>query len=141
MILAVLALPALAGAPAQLLAPSPKAMSYEEETPPNLVRFELRKVEGVARDRMGNVIPTVGLGLFTDASPHRLVAMVITDDKGKFDFSDRVPDGDYRLVAKYPGLCTANIPLAVRHKAPNRHHLDLRMEYPGLGVCSYATAK
>lgn len=129
---------ALAQAPAQR--PAPSAMSYEDETPPSPVRFELRRVAGVARDRAGMAIPRVGLGLFTDAAPHRLLALVVTGPNGKFDFG-KLPDGDYRLVAKYPGLCTANIPIALRRQARNRHHLELRMEYPGLDVCSYAQAK
>jgi hypothetical protein len=121
--------------------PPRPAMSYEVETPPNNVRFDLRRVQGIAVDRAGMVIPRVGVGLFTDDPAHHLLAMVITGEDGKFDFGKAIPDGNYRLVAKYPGLCTANIPLALSHKTGSRHHLELRMEYPGLDVCSYALAK
>lgn len=127
----------------QLQVESPQqalGMSYTRETPPNRVRLALRRLQGQAKDRMENVIPGVQLGVYTDAGPHRLLAASVTDEHGKFDFGKAVPPGDYRLIAKYPGLCTANIPVEINPRA--RHsHLELRMEYPGLDVCSYAQAK
>jgi len=119
-----------------------RALAYEEETPPNLSRLELRRAEGVARDRSSSPIPAVTIGLFSDdGGGHKLLAALTTGQDGKFDFGDKIPDGNYRLIAKYPGLCTANIPIAVRKHARHHHRLELRMEYPGLDVCSYATAQ
>lgn len=141
--LAALALLTLPGAAQQRGEPSPaqaQGMRYEEESPPILERLPLRQLRGQARDRMGNAISGLLLGLYTDASPHQLLAATETDAHGNFDFGRRLPAGNYRLIAKYPGLCTANIPVAVTTQT--RHsHLELRMEYPGLDVCSSAQVK
>jgi|GEM_PF-4599617 len=115
-------------------------MSYAEETPPNRVRIVLRHLHGQARDRGDQAVPAVALGLYTEAAPHTLVALGQTDDGGNFDFGKKLAAGSYRLIAMYPGLCTANIPVEVNPRGPNQK-IELRMEYPGLDVCSYATAK
>ena len=120
------------------------AMSYEVESPPVAgapaqPQLRVRTIQGEVRDREGMAIPHVGLGLFTDTPDHRFLRIVVTGDNGSFDFGHVAP-GSYRLVAKYPGLCTANIPLSVDRNAPGRHIL-LRMEYPGLDVCSRARLK
>ncbi len=115
-----------------------RGMSYVEETPPNTERFVIRRADGVVHDRENMVVSHVALALYTDAAPHQMIALVGSDDSGKFDFGNKIPDGDYRLIAEYPGLCTANIPLRVQHKGRGRKPLELRMEYPGLDVCSYA---
>ncbi|MGH9394850.1 MAG: hypothetical protein ACRD1E_11820 [Terriglobales bacterium] len=121
-------------------APQRPGMSYTEESPPSRARLELRHLQGQARDRAGMAIPGVALGLYTDAAPHRLLALALADADGKFDFGKRLAPGDYRLIAQYPGLCTANIPVRVSPRAPGRK-LALRMEFPGLDVCSYAQLK
>jgi len=115
-------------------------MSYTEETPPNRVRIVLKHLRGQARDRGDQPIPAVALGLYTEAAPHELIALGETDDGGNFDFGKKLAPGPYRLIAMYPGLCTANIPVEVNPRGPDKK-LALRMEYPGLDVCSYATAK
>lgn len=135
---------ALALPPSQFVGETPgqaMRLAYTEMTPPMTGRLLLRQARGVVRGREGAAIPQVRLGLFTDAAPHRLVAATITDSRGNFDFSHAVPDGDYRLVAMYPGLCTANIPLRLERRAGNRHHLELVLEYPGLDLCARATAR
>ncbi len=129
-------------APPQLQVPTPQqamGMSYTREHPPNLRRLGLRRLQGQARDRMHNAIPGVQLGVASDPAPHRLLQAGVTDEHGKFNFGKAVPPGNYRLIAKYPGLCTANIPIAISPRA-RHNHLQLRMEYPGLDVCSYAEA-
>lgn len=107
---------------------------------PTQAGLVVRRVAGQTRDRMENVVPGVRLELDADTAPPRMLAILVSDEKGNFDFGDKVPRGDYILVATYPGLCTARIPIAVSPKAP-RGKLALRMEYPGLDVCSSATLK
>jgi hypothetical protein len=112
-------------------------LSYTRETPPNRVRLPLPRVQGQALDHIGLVVPDVVLGLYSDPAPHRLLARAMSGPGGHFDFGKRIPPGNYRLIAMYPGTCTANIPLRVDPRAKHKK-LQLRMEYPGLGVCSYA---
>ena len=126
-------------------APRKPPMSYEVEVAPVAgapaqAALEVSRIRGRVHDHAGNSIPTAGLGLFTADASHRFIAMVITDNKGTFDFGKAIPAGSYRLVAKYPGSCTANIPITVSRRA---HHskIDLTMEYPGLDLCSSARAR
>ncbi len=112
-------------------------LSYTRETPPNRVRLPLRRVRGQALDHIGMVVPNVVLGLYSDPAPHKLLARAMTGPGGHFDFGNHIPPGNYRLIAMYPGACTANIPLQVNPRAKNKR-LRLRMEYPGMGMCSYA---
>ncbi|HEY7837136.1 MAG TPA: carboxypeptidase-like regulatory domain-containing protein [Terriglobales bacterium] len=132
------------GAAAPRQAPRP-FMSYEVEVPPVAgapaqAALEVSRIRGRAHDDVGNSIATVGLGLFTADANHQFITMVITDNQGKFDFGQAIPAGNYRLVAKYPGSCTANIPITVNRRA---HHstIDLTMEYPGLDLCSSARVR
>lgn len=121
-----------------------KGMSYEIEVAPvagapEQPALEISRIRGRARDPGGNAIEDVGLGLFTADASHRFITMVVSDADGNFDFGKSVPAGQYRLVAKYPGSCTANIPITLNRRA--RHsHIDLTMAYPGLEVCSSARA-
>lgn len=114
-------------------------MSYTLESPPN-PQLDVRQIRGEAVDPIPTAIPLVALGLYTDAAPHKLLALGSTDEQGKFDFGKKIAPGKYRLIAIYPGLCTANIPLAVtRHGSGKK--IILHMTYPGLGACSYAMLK
>lgn len=114
-------------------------MSYAVENPPN-PQFEVRRIRGEAVDPIQMAIPLVELGLYTDATPHKLLALGSTDEHGKFDFGKQIAPGKYHLIAIYPGLCTANIPLEVNRYGSDKK-IILHMTYPGLGACSYALLK
>lgn len=131
---------AAAPPPPQYVAPYHPKMAYAEQSPPATVRLALPQVRGQVTDRVGNAVAQVELGLYTDPAPHKLVALALSDDNGKFDFGRSIPSGDYRLIAMYPGLCTANVPIELTPKA-RRRQLALRMAYPGLDVCSTATLR
>ncbi|MGH9415219.1 MAG: carboxypeptidase-like regulatory domain-containing protein [Terriglobales bacterium] len=131
---------AAAATPAQYAAPYHPKMAYAEQASPARARLPLPRIRGQITDRAGNAVPQVELGLYTDAAPHKLLALALSDDHGKFDFGGAIPSGNYRLIAMYPGLCTANVPLELNRNA-RRRSLALRMEYPGLDVCSHATLK
>ncbi len=127
------------GAAAQFapLPGQPPGLSYTRETPPNRARLAVPRIQGRALDHIGMAVPEVVLGLYSDPAPHQLLARAMTGPNGHFDFGKKIPPGNYRLIAMYPGTCTANIPLQVNPRAKHKK-LQLRMEYPGLGVCSYA---
>lgn len=120
-------------------------MSYEVEVAPvagapEQQAIEVSRIRGRARDPGGSAIEDVGLGLFTADASHRFITMVVTDADGNFDFGKSVPAGEYRLVIKYPGSCTANVPLTLSRRA--RHsHIEVTMRFPGLGLCSSARAR
>ncbi|TAN22952.1 MAG: hypothetical protein EPN33_05495 [Acidobacteria bacterium] len=114
-------------------------MSYAVENPPN-PQLAVRQIRGEAVDPIHMGIPLVELGLYTGAAPHKLLAVGSTDENGKFDFGKKVAPGKYHLIALYPGLCTANIPLLVNRHGSGKK-IILHMTYPGLGACSYASLK
>lgn len=114
-------------------------MTYEIENPPNLL-LEVKRIRGLAVDPTATVIPGIALGLYTESEPHRLLAAATTDEKGKFDFGKSIPPGDYRLIAKYPGLCTANVPIQLSRKGSGKE-IQLRMQSPALGGCSTASLR
>ncbi|MGH9487519.1 MAG: carboxypeptidase-like regulatory domain-containing protein [Terriglobales bacterium] len=131
-----LALLLLAAAAAAQFAQRP-GMSYERENPPNLARLDVRRIRGKVVDRMHTAVPGVALGLYTETAPHKLLALGTSDTQGNFDFGKKIAAGNYRLIAKYPGLCTANIPLQVNPHGSGKK-IILHMQYPGLGFCSFA---
>jgi hypothetical protein len=136
-LIAVMALAVAASAQYASLPNKAPGLSYTRENPPNRVRLALPRVQGQALDHIGMAVPGVVLGLYSDPAPHRLLARTVSDTSGRFDFGKAIPPGTYRLIAMYPGTCTANVPLRISRRARHKQ-LRLRMEYPGLGVCSYA---
>ncbi len=93
-------------------------------------------ISGIAQDKEQVGIPNVCLGLFLG---HRLISTAVTDQKGRFTFG-QVNPGRYRLVARYEGFCTANLPVLVK---PNARHkrLVLHMQLSTIDSCSYGDYK
>lgn len=139
LLLLVLAVPVAAQFP--LTPAEATRLTYAEMSPPMPERFALRQAQGVVRGREGAPIARVEIGLYTEAAPHRLLAATVTDEKGRFKLDLKLAPGDYRLVAMYPGLCTANVPLHLDPRTGNRYRLQLTLEYPGLDLCARAVAK
>ncbi len=82
------------------------------------------------------------LGLFTEQD-HRLVATIMADQQGYFEFSS-VPSGQYRLVVQAKPLCLANVRLRVRRRsisATSKHKLIIHMRAAGIDDCSYGEFK
>ena len=131
--LSLLGLLAVAQAPIHL------GLAYAPEPAP-VIRLSLRRVRGLLRDHENLAIPGVALGLFPETAGHAMLAISVSDAHGKFDFGGQVPAGDYQLVAQYPGLCTAHVPVTVSPGAKNRQ-LVFEMTFPGLGACSSAHLK
>jgi hypothetical protein len=96
-------------------------------------------VRGVAKDAQGVVIPKACVGVFTEAG-HKLVATTQTDDDGQFELND-IPDGAYRLIAKYVGLSTANAKLRIEQRSQNKKSLTVQLRPSGLDTHSFIELK
>ena len=108
---------------------------YRNQTDPRPVSIAI--ISGIAQDKDQVRIPNVCLGLFLG---HRLVSTAVTDQKGRFRFG-RVNPGRYRIVAKYEGFCTANIPVLVKPTSKQHKRLVFHMEPTGIDTCSYGDYK
>lgn len=111
-------------------------MVYENHNQIDSKAVALRAVTGKAHDEQGIVIPNVSLGLFTEKD-HRLVMITWSATDGAFQFTGVTP-GRYRLVAKYDGLCPANVPIRVTRLSSDRG-VDLHMMPRGIDTCSYGS--
>jgi hypothetical protein len=86
----------------------------------------------------GKTVPGACLTLFT--LDQKFVKSVRADAGGAFKF-ENIPPGSYRLVARAPGLCTANIPIHLV-KASSRSKLQkseviVRYRLTGIDTCSW----
>ena len=90
-------------------------------------------------DAYGVVIPKACIGVFTEAS-HKLVATTQTDNDGRFEFDD-IPDGAYRLIAKYEGFSTANAKLQIEQQSQSKTSLTVQMRPSGLDTHSFIELK
>ena len=118
-------------------------IEYENHNQVDYGPLSIRAVTGRASDKDRVSIPGVCLGLFTEKE-HRLVAQTITDQEGRFHFSV-VPKGRYRLVAQYPGFCSANVPLRIVRWPGGgllkARHIVLHMEPTAIDHCSFGSYK
>jgi hypothetical protein len=110
-------------------------MVYENHNQIDSKAVALRAVTGKAHDEQGVMIPNVSLGLFTEKD-HRLVMITWSATDGAFQFASVTP-GRYRLVAKYDGLCPANVPIRVTRLSSADRGVDLHMMPRGIDTCSY----
>jgi len=135
---ACVALTPLAGAQHKLVA-------YEDHNAVEPRPIKLNVVHGTAEGPAGRSIPQVTVGLFTERT-HRLVATAETDARGIYSFP-QLPTGRYRLVARAPGYCTANVPIRISggflHFTSVRIDpgVDLHLRPDGSGCCSSGTVE
>ena len=85
-------------------------MAYENR---NQIDYELvvRRIGGRVTDAQGVPVPGVDIGVFTE-SEHNLVSQSATDSDGHFKI-EQLPRGEYRFVARYYPLCSANAQIKV----------------------------
>jgi hypothetical protein len=114
------------------------AAAYVDENPVDPAPLKVTGVEGTVRGLGGDSMPMARVSLFTDG--HALVATVMSDKDGKFRFA-RVDKGLYRVVARVPGLCAANIPIKVESSILAKHRIEITMQPKDLDKCSYGMAK
>ena len=111
-------------------------MTYESRNQVDPKPLKLAAINGLAIDEGGSSIHKACIGLFSETE-HRLIASAETSEDGKFLF-DKIPHGRYRLVAKHPLLCTANVPLVIGSRPfRSKKQLVLHMKVSGIDTCSY----
>lgn len=111
-------------------------MSYESHNQIDPRPLRLKTIRGVAIDEQGAAIWNVCLGLFAEKD-HKLIVSSRAGEDGRFALKD-IPPGEYRLVAKSPGFCTANVPLRVgTPSSGSKTELVLHMNVTGIDKCSY----
>jgi hypothetical protein len=115
------------------------AMVYESHNQIDPKPLKVSDVQGTAMAENGSVVPGMQLGLFAEKD-HSLVAKAETGQNGEFRFT-RIPAGRYRLVAKNPAYCTANVPIIVELSGHGHSGktLELHMKVGGIDICSFGT--
>jgi hypothetical protein len=116
-----------------------KNLSYENRNQTDYGPLHVAAVRGVAKDTQGVVIPKACVGVFTEAS-HKLVATTQTDNDGRFELNG-IPDGAYRLIAKYEGFSTANAKLRIELRSQSKKSLTVQMRPSGLDTHSFIELK
>jgi carboxypeptidase family protein len=114
-------------------------MVYENKNQTDYGPLKIAVVRGAARDTQGVMVPGVCIGIFT-ANDHKLIMATQTSSEGRFDFNG-VPRGEYRLVAKCEGFCSANAKIWVDPALRNKTRLDLAVLPAGIDTCSYFKLK
>jgi hypothetical protein len=112
-----------------------KNLSYENRNQTDYGPLHVAAVRGFAKDAQGVVIPKACVGVFTEVG-HKLVATTRTDDDGRFRLND-IPDGDYRLIAKYEGFSPANAKLRIEQRLQSKKSLTVQMRPTGLDTQSF----
>jgi hypothetical protein len=116
-----------------------KNLSYEDRNQNDYGPLYVAAIRGVAKDAQGVVIPKACVGVFTEAG-HKLVATTQTDNDGRFELND-IPEGAYRLVAKYEGFSTANAKLRIELRSQSKKSLTVQMRPSGLDTHSFIQLK
>lgn len=124
---------------AQESGPACSAMGYENRNQTDYGPIKLTTVSGIAKDAEGVIVPGVCVGIFTPTGD-RLIKATETDSEGRFEIRG-VPNGDYRLVARCEGFCSANAKIRVHTGSRAKKRLHLVIRPAGLDTCSYFELK
>jgi hypothetical protein len=116
-----------------------KDLSYENRNQTDYGPLRVSAVRGTAKDAQGVAVPKVCVGIFTETD-HKLIASTQTDDNGHFNFKN-IPEGNYRLVAKYEGFSPANAKLRIERRSRKKKSLAVQMRFAGLDTSSYVELK
>lgn len=119
--------------------------AYENHNQVDYKPLKLARVHGTGvieiRDNVikpNETVPGACLSLFT--SEKRFVRSAKADLNGKFQFDD-VDPGQYRLVVRAPGFCTANIPIllvkASRKSKLQEKEVVVHYRVTGVDTCSW----
>lgn len=121
-----------------------KYESHNQIDPPALVVGAIRGrtvIEVQMTDyvkRVYDKAPGACLTLFTEEK-HEPVSNVVADKKGRFRFGS-IPDGDFRLIARLEGFCTANQLIHVRRSRDGRSkfkNIVVHFMPEAIDACSY----
>ena len=116
-----------------------KNLSYEDRNQTDYGPLQVTTVRGVAKDAQGVVIPKACVGVFTETG-HKLVATAQTGAGGQFELN-HIPNGAYRLIAKYEGFSTANAKLQIEQRSQGKKSLTVQMRPAGLDTSSFIELK
>jgi hypothetical protein len=115
-----------------------KDFSYQNRNQTDYGPLRVGTLRGSVKDSQGITIPKVCIGVFTETD-HKLIAATTTDDNGRFELKD-IPEGTYRLVAKYEGFSPANAKLRVEHSR-SKKMVTVQMRLAGLDTTSFVELK
>jgi hypothetical protein len=130
------------GQPAKCKPPIEYGNRNQVDPPRSTVRELSGRVISEVRDPAREIAPVPAcLGLFTEKR-HRLVASVIADEEGRFNFGS-IPSGRFRLIVRDPLslFCLANMPLRVVRSRGNARAIVIHMRPAGIDSCSYGDFK
>lgn len=116
-----------------------KALAYENRNQIDYGPLRVAVVRGTAKDAEDVAIPKVCVGVFKETD-HKLIIATQTGDDGHFELKD-IPEGDYRLIAKYEGFSPANAKLRVERRSRRKKQLVVRMRLAGLDSGSFVEQK
>jgi hypothetical protein len=116
-----------------------KDLSYQNRNQTDYGPLRVATIRGSTKDAQGVAIPKVCVGVFTEGD-HKLIAATQSDGNGDFALKD-IPNGDYRLVAKYEGFSPANAKLRVEQRTRSKKPLAVQMRPAGLDSGSFVELK
>jgi hypothetical protein len=118
---------------------SPKVASpeltYENHNQVDYGPLRIAELRGIAKDPQDVPVPDVWVLLFSEKQ-HTLIAQSKSDSKGAFGL-EGIRGGRYRLVLKYAGFCSANIPVDLKLTSHSKRSLVVHMKPAGIDECSY----
>src|ERR1051326_7188322 len=107
--------------------------AYENHNQIDYGPLRIAKLRGIAKDSQGLPVPDVLVLLFSEKE-HKLIAQSKTDSKGAFGL-ESVHSGRYRLVLKYAGFCSANVPVDLKLRSRRKKGLVVQMRPAGIDEC------
>lgn len=123
----------------------PDAKVYENHNqvdygPLKLPSIQGRGVVGHSSEFAGHPVGGACLSLFSETT-HKWIKTIVADSEGRFKF-DLVNPGRYRLIARAPYLCPANIPIVVTNSGRRNRlgSLQLLIHFKAMGLvdeCSF----
>lgn len=112
--------------------------TYENHNQVDYGPLKVSVIVGVAIDMAEGPVPHARVLVFTDRR-HALIAHTKTDADGKFGLP-QVGNGNYRLVVKSYGFCSANVPIIVQTDLKAKR-LVIHMKMGEVDACSYGDFK
>jgi hypothetical protein len=110
-------------------------LAYENHNQIDYGPLRIAKLRGIAEDSQGVPVPDVLVLLFSEKE-HTLIAQSKRDLKGAFRLGG-VRSGRYRLVLKYDGFCSANVPVDLKLRSGRKKGIMVHMRPAGIDECSY----
>jgi len=114
-------------------------VTYENRNQVDCGPLQVATISGAATDIQGVAVPNVCVGVFTETD-HKFIAAAQINDSGRFELKN-VPDGNYRLVAKYEGFAPANARIHVNRHSRSKKPLASHIRLAGIDTTSYFESK